>query len=187
MLFELSHYIWDKLTSEAKFSHNLTIEVQNLSVSILLMEVSKRWKIVEATKISIKIKNFKTFYEAQTVIKAPHYIRGSNISGTKFFLRRFTGTYRHLLSKGLKNAILGRLEMVQCKCFFWQKPETCLPVNLWSEKDFWLCCGSTFFEIVGWVEVCKMIEIFWPKLHCKINHPFCLVWRLSTRISEIDR
>ena len=29
------------------------------------MEVSKCWKIVEFQKISIKMKNFKTFYEAQ--------------------------------------------------------------------------------------------------------------------------
>ena len=27
--------------------------------------------------------------------------------------------YTHLLSKGFKNAVLGRQEMVQCKCFFW--------------------------------------------------------------------
>ena len=157
----MSHcYIWDKLTSEAKFSHNLTVEVQNFSVSILLMEVSKRWKIVEATKISIKMKNFKTFYEAQTAIKAPHQIRGSNISGTKIFLRRFTGIYRHLLSNGLKNAILGRLEMVQCKCFFWQKPEPCLLVSLWSEKDFWLCCGNTFFEMLSELRFVKWLRFF---------------------------
>ena len=33
---------------------------------MLLMDVSKRWKMVEFPKISIKMKNFKTFYEAQT-------------------------------------------------------------------------------------------------------------------------
>ena len=35
---------------------------------MLLMEVSKRWNIVEFLKISIKIKIFKTFYEAETAI-----------------------------------------------------------------------------------------------------------------------
>ena len=33
---------------------------------MLLMEVSKFWNIVEFPKLSIKMENFKTFYEAQT-------------------------------------------------------------------------------------------------------------------------
>ena len=33
---------------------------------MLLMEVSKYWKIVVFPKISIKMKNFKIFYKAQT-------------------------------------------------------------------------------------------------------------------------
>ena len=31
---------------------------------MLLIELSKYWNIVEFPKISIKLKNFKTFYEA---------------------------------------------------------------------------------------------------------------------------
>ena len=38
----------------------------NVSVSVLLMEVSKCRKIVEFPKISIKMKNFKTFDKDQT-------------------------------------------------------------------------------------------------------------------------
>ena len=70
------------------------------------------------------MKNFKTFYEDQTVnhlkeiIQLPHQIKASYVSGTKSFLRRCTGIYRHMLSKCFENAVLGRLEMVQCGCIF---------------------------------------------------------------------
>ena len=51
----------EEVASYEKFSRNLTLDVQ--IVSMLLMEVSKCWKIVEFLTISIKIKNFKAFYE----------------------------------------------------------------------------------------------------------------------------
>ena len=35
----------------------------------------KYWKIVEISKISIKIKNFKTFYEAQTASQIKEIIQ----------------------------------------------------------------------------------------------------------------
>ena len=58
---------WEKVTSQEKFSHDLTLEVQIVwkisNVSMLLMEVSQCWKIVEFSKISVEMKNFKTFYE----------------------------------------------------------------------------------------------------------------------------
>ena len=42
---------------------------------MLLMDVSKRWKMVEFPKISIKMKNFKTFYEAQTATRLKEIIQ----------------------------------------------------------------------------------------------------------------
>ena len=41
--------------------------LKNFGISILLMEVSKCWKIVQFPKISIKMKKFQTFYELKTV------------------------------------------------------------------------------------------------------------------------
>ena len=70
------------------------------------------------------MKYFKTFYKSQTAIclkkniQSPHQIKNSYVSGTKIFEWRFTGIYRHLLSKCSENAILGHLEMVQRKWFF---------------------------------------------------------------------
>ena len=100
------------------------------------MEVSKCWKITELPKDSLKMKNCKTRYKAQTasrlkeVIEPPpthsHQINPHNVVGIKIFLRRYTEIYRHLLSKCFKNVALGRQEMVQCKCFFWHQTETCV-------------------------------------------------------------
>ena len=91
--------------------------LENFNLWMLLTEVSKCWKIAEFTKILIKTKNFSHF---------TFPLKASCVSGTNIFLRRFTGVYRHLIS----NAVLGCLEMVQRKCFFWHQPETCLLENL---------------------------------------------------------
>ena len=69
---------------------------------MLQMEVLKCWKIVEFPKISIKMKNCKTFYEAQTAISLkeiiqppplhpqPHQIKSYYVCGTKSSLRIYT-------------------------------------------------------------------------------------------------
>ena len=79
----------------------------------------------------------------------PHQIKASNVSGTNIFERRFTGIYRHLLSKCTKNAVLERLKMVQCKCFYWNQPKT----------FFRLCCGSIFF-ILSELRFVKRMRFF---------------------------
>ena len=95
-------------------------------------EILKCWKIVEFPKISIKMKNFKTFYKAQTasclretIQPSPppqppphHQIKPSFVSRTNILWWRFTGIHRHLLSKCFENAVFRHLVMVQCKCFF---------------------------------------------------------------------
>ena len=90
--------------------------------------------------ISIKTKNSKTSYEAQImsrfkkIIQPPptpsHQIKSYYVFETKIFLGRFTELYRDFLSKWYKNAVFGRQEMVQCKCFYWHQTETFLLENL---------------------------------------------------------
>ena len=92
--------------------------------------------MVEFPKFLIKMKNCKTFYEAQTasrfkkIIQPPPthnptlcQIKSSCISGTKVFFRRYAEIYRHLLSKCFQNVVLRRHEMVQCKRYFWHQTE----------------------------------------------------------------
>ena len=119
--------------------------LENFSVSMLWMKVSTCWNIVEFPKISIKMKNCTTFYQAQRasclkeIIKpvphptppTPNQIKSYNVSGPKTILQRYTKIYRHLLSKCFKNVVvLGRQEMVQCKCFFWHQTGKYLLENL---------------------------------------------------------
>ena len=49
--------------------------MDNFRVSLLLMKVSKYWKIVEFPKISIKTKKFKTFYYAKTASRLKEIIQ----------------------------------------------------------------------------------------------------------------
>ena len=67
--------------SMEKLTHSLTLEVQifwNFSISMLLMEVSKCWKTVQFPRISVKMKNFKTFPEAQTASRLKEIIQSPN-------------------------------------------------------------------------------------------------------------
>ena len=112
---------------------------------MLQIEVSKGWKIVEFQKDLIKMKNCKTFYEARTA-RRPKGICVRDITkeiiqpfpdsllifGIKIFLRRNAEIHKYLLSKSFKNTVLGRQEMLQCKCFFWHQTETCFLENLQS-------------------------------------------------------
>ena len=97
--------------------------------SIVLIKVSNYWKIVEFQKTSIKMKNYKTFYETQTAsrLKKLFSFPQPAIPPDKILIRlwnkncleRYTEIYRHLLLKCFKKVVLRRQEMVQCKCFFW--------------------------------------------------------------------
>ena len=49
--------------------------LENFSVSVLLMEVSKGWKILEFSKISIKMKDFKIFYKGQSASWLKEFIQ----------------------------------------------------------------------------------------------------------------
>ena len=96
--------------------------MRNLAIDACIKMV----KIVEFQfkKISIKMKTFKTFYEAQKwaalrkLFTPSHQTKAFCVLGTNIFWRRYAGICRHLLSKRFENAVLGRLETVQCKWIF---------------------------------------------------------------------
>ena len=121
------------------------------------MKVLKYWKIVEFQKISIKIKNCKTFTRPKQQaslrklfsLHQPPIPPDKILLGflNKIFLERYTEIYRHLLSKCFKKVVLEHQEMVQCNCFFWHQTETCLLEKILTEKVFRLCFGSILFSI----------------------------------------
>ena len=100
----------------------------------------------------------------------PHQIKASYVSRTNIFERRFTGIYRHLLSKCSKNAVLERLKMVQCKCFYWHQPKT----------YFWLCCGSIFFIMMSELRFVNRMRFF--ERNCIVKWviffaSYCWLWK----------
>ena len=113
---------------------------------VILFYIERRWLLMRNLAKILPLKS------------KSHYV-----SGAKIFWRRYTKVYRHLHFKLFKNAVLGRQEMVQCKCFFWHQAEICLLKSLFS----------VIFND-KWVEICKMIDVFWMKLYCKtMSDLFC--------------
>ena len=102
--------------------------MRNLDTILPLLKKS------EFSKIWIKMKNRKTFYEIhiasclKQIIQSPHSPQHKILLHLwrKIFSWRYTEIYRHLFSKCFKKAVLAHPEMVQCKCFFWHQTETCL-------------------------------------------------------------
>ena len=148
-------------------------------------------KIVEFSKISIKIQNCKTFCKAQTTNRLNNFFQSPSIPPpttipqgqtllrlrNNFFLRRYIEIYRHLLSKCFKNAVLGRQEMGQCKCFFWHQTESCLVEHL--ERFLAVLWESILFSMSVKFKFIKWVRFFEP--NCIVNWlifftSFCWLW-----------
>ena len=135
------------------------------------MEVSKCWKIGKLPKILVKMKKFKTFYEAQkqldtlTNLFSLLHIKASYVSGTKIFWQ--SQAYRNLLSKCFKNKVLGRLEMVKCKCFPLTPTRDMFAGKSVKWVTFLVVLLESIFYNSEWVEVLKMSEVFQAKLIVK--------------------
>ena len=98
------HFVlyWEKVTSYEKFNHKSKLygkfqRFNAIDGSIELL------KMVEYLKMSTKMKNCKTFYEAQTASRPsgnhsapPNQIKSYYVSGTKIFLQRCTEIYRNI-------------------------------------------------------------------------------------------
>ena len=146
------------------------------------------------------MKNCKRFYETQTASHLqesfslspnhPHQIKCYHVFGKEIFLRRYTEIHRHLLSKYFENAVLGRQEMVQCRCFLWHQAETCLLIlfSISSEPRFvkWVM----FFErncIVKWAiffaSFCWLWDFLLQNLKSKRNYKdfHWYIWTNATK------
>ena len=135
------------------------------------MQVLKFWKIAEFLKISIKRKIAKNFMRPKQWAALRKLL--SLPQPDKIFLQRYTEIYRYFLSKCFKNAVLGRQEIVQCKYLFFLTSHR----NMFAGKSVkWERLLAVFHEHVifnvNWIEVCKLSEIFWAKLYCKMGDLF---------------
>ena len=140
---------WVKVTSYEKsypqsylWSRNY---LENFSVLMLSMEVWKCWQIVEFPEISIKIKNFKTFYETQTASRLNELFSlslslppsAAPLTSPDKSLLRLCNKYFlmeiyiniQIVFEVLRECSSWVSRNVQCKCFF-LTPTRCFLENL---------------------------------------------------------
>ena len=117
----------------------------------------KMLNLVEFTKILIKIKNCKIFYEAQKTSRLnviiqppptpPHPLPSDKIV-LRLFLRINTEIKVQLPSKCFKNAVLGVKKRWSANVFSATKQKhVCWKIVSKFRKVFWLCCKSILFSM----------------------------------------
>ena len=124
------------------------------------MKVSKYWKVVKIPKISIEMKNRKTFYKQRAALRK---------SGSRSSWASGIGTVQMFFLTPNRNMFAGKF--------------MCLESFL---DTFW---EHIVFNVKR-VEIRKMSEVFWPKLYCKLSdlsRLFLLALRLSARKSGIKK
>ena len=131
----------------------------------VIMEI---WKYQNA-KQKLKIQKFKTFYKSQAaiclmeIIQPSHQIKAPYVSWTN------AQEYTDMCFPSAPR--IGRLEMVQCQCFFWHQPKT----------FFWLRCGSIFFIMLSELRFVKWVRFF--ERNCIVKWvifftSFCYLWEV---------
>ena len=173
LLYRKKRLLMSNLATILRLKSKLSGKFQHFNTTDRSIKIVK--KIVEFSKISIKMKNCKTFCQVQTASHVkeiiqpppphltPYQIKPYYVSGTNIFFRRYKEIYRHLLSKCFKNAVLGRKDMVQYKYFSDSKQKYVCWKFVKSERFLDVLREHIVFN-VKWSEVCKTSKVFWSKL-----------------------
>ena len=120
------------------------------------------WKYQNAKK-QFKYKKFQLKWEILKDFTMPKQQQASlrksfslppGKSWTKVSLRRYAGIYRHLLPKCFENAVHGRVEMMQWKCFFLTPSRLVLRFPA-RKSDMKRCTSNMRF----WIN-CFLVQIF---------------------------
>ena len=180
----MSYYLTEKVR-ESDFSwENLPQSFRcnpsclEFTVSMLLVAVWKCWKIFKFSKISIKMKKFKTFYQGQTgsclkeIIKPPpdrsflrlwnkHFLTDIYISKTTFAFQ----VVREWSSRTSRN------DAVQT--FFLTSARNMFAGTFIKWVRFFAVLREYIFYNVERAEVRKMSEVFWAKRYSKMSNLFC--------------
>ena len=185
------------MSSYEKSSHNLILEVQIIwktSAFVVLMEVLKCLKIVEFSKISIKIKIFKYFMR---LIQRAAFRKLFGPLPHKSFLRHWKWNKNFLtkIYRIMNYDIMTLAFQVLRECSSWPSKNVAVqrffmtPArNMFAGKlvkwvKFFAVLREFIFYNFEWVEVHKMSEVFWAKIFLY----FLLDLRLSATISKIKR
>ena len=134
------------------------------------MEVSKCWNITEFPKISIKMKNWKTFYQVQTAIRFKEIIQPlPNPPSSDKILLRFWN--RSFLTEICRNEQTFAFKGLQ-ECGSWASINDAVQIffltpngNMFAGKFLksglsWLCCGSILFSMSSELRSVKWVRFF---------------------------
>ena len=146
------------------------------------MKVPKYWKIMEFPKISIKIKNYKTFYKSQTTSCLKEIIQPppTPISPDKILLRLWNKTFLREIYRNIQTFAFKVLQESSSWAsgngavqMFFLTPNR----NIFAGKCVnWLSFLAVFWEhfIFNFKRVVtrKMIVVIWAKLYCKMSDIF---------------
>ena len=133
-------------------------------------------------KISIKMKNCKTFYEAQTaspfeeIIKPPitpqsHQLKSYYVFGIKEFFERYTKVFRNLLQV-LQECSSWASRKVAMQMFFLTTNKKIFAGKILQWETFLAVLLEHIIFNVKCVELRKISEIFWAKLYCNMSDLF---------------
>ena len=143
------------------------------------MKVSKYWKIVEFRKISIKMKNYKTFYKSQTTSGLKEIIQPPP-TPHKILLRLWNKTFLREIYRNIQTFAFKVLQESSSWAsgngavqMFFLTPNR----NMFTGKFVnWERFLAVFWEHIIFnfkrVEIRKMSEVFWAKLYCKMSDLF---------------
>ena len=143
------------------------------------MKVLKYWNIVEFRKISVKMKNCKTFYETQTASSLQEMIHSSpsSVQSDKISLHLWN---KHFLTEIYRNIQTFAFKLLQecsswasrngaVQMFFLTPNRNMFPETFVKWERFLAVFREHIIFIVKWVDVRKMSEVFWAHLYCKIS------------------
>ena len=152
--------------------------LENFSVSMLLMEMSKCWKTLGFPKILIKMKISKHFTRSR-----------QRAALRKLFISPPDKGFPHLWNKNFLTHIYWNIQtfalQVLWECSSWAFRKGAVEMfflthtrSIFARKSsdwgrFLAIFQEYIFKNIEWVEVHKMSEVFWAKLYCKISDLFC--------------
>ena len=152
-----SDFLWTIWPESYSWNPNC---LENLSVSMLFMEASKCWNIVEFPKLSIKIKNFKTFYEAQAVRRLKEVIQ--LLSEIHRIIQIFSfPVFWKCSSRAFRNGAV--------QIFFSDTNQEHVCWKICKVSEFSAVLREYIFYNVEWLEVCNVSKAFKAKWCCKIS------------------
>ena len=185
------HFVlyWEKVISHEKLNHKSKLYGNFQRFNAIDGNI-EFLKMVEYLKKSIKMKNCRTFYEAQTASRpsgnhsaSPNQIKCYYVSGTRIFLQRCTEIYRYIEKytafKVLQECSSWASRNDTVQMFFWHQTEKCWPENLSSEKGLWLRCESILFSVSSELRFLRWVRFF--ERNCVVKRviflaSFCWLW-----------